>query len=35
MDFEFETLQKELVKEIEEKVNYEIQQGVIAQLLWG
>jgi misacylated tRNA(Ala) deacylase len=27
MDFEFETLQKELVKEIEEKVNFEIQQG--------
>jgi misacylated tRNA(Ala) deacylase len=27
MDFEFETLQKELVKEIEEKINFEIQQG--------
>lgn len=27
MDFEFETLHKELVKEIEEKVNAEIQQG--------
>ncbi len=27
MDFEFETLQKELVKEIEGKVNLEIQQG--------
>lgn len=27
LDFEFETLQKELVKEIEEKVNFEIQQG--------
>ncbi len=27
MDFEFETLQKGLVKEIEEKVNLEIQQG--------
>jgi len=27
MDFEFETLQRELVKEIEEKVNSEIQKG--------
>ncbi len=27
MDFEFETLQKELVKKIEQKVNSEIQQG--------
>ena len=27
MDFEFETLQKELVKEIEQKINFEIQQG--------
>jgi len=27
MDFEFETLQKELVKEIEEKINFEIQQS--------
>jgi misacylated tRNA(Ala) deacylase len=26
MDFEFETLRKELVKEIEEKINIEIQQ---------
>ncbi|OQX84425.1 Ala-tRNA(Pro) hydrolase [candidate division KSB1 bacterium 4484_87] len=27
MDFEFASLQKELVKEIEDKVNFEIQQG--------
>lgn len=27
MDFEFETLQKELVKEIEGKINFEIQQS--------
>jgi misacylated tRNA(Ala) deacylase len=27
MDFEFETLQKDLVKEIEQKINFEIQQG--------
>lgn len=27
MDFEFETLQKQLVKEIEEKINFEIQKG--------
>ncbi len=28
MDFEFESLQKELVKEIEKKINFEIQQGL-------
>ncbi|MFC1493586.1 alanyl-tRNA editing protein, partial [candidate division KSB1 bacterium] len=27
MDFEFETMQSELVREIEDKVNHEIQQG--------
>ncbi len=27
MDFEFENLQKDLVKEIEDKVNYEVQQA--------
>ena len=27
MDFEFETMRKELVKEIEESVNYEVNQG--------